>query len=141
MKCDNCPALVWEGYEYPEPHCSVGFEEDSRDFADGSEGCLHRLSTIKKRLAVYEEYEAHRYDGIGEFYERECKIEDAMADAIIKACELAEIVFASEGEDGLYKYRMSKEIPSALTEFAWRFRAELEDLGYMITERQQTTND
>lgn len=50
MKCDNCPALRYEGYEYPEPYCAAGFYEDNRDFADGSEGCLHRLSTINKRL-------------------------------------------------------------------------------------------
>ena len=52
MKCDNCPALkyYYDGYEYPEYYCAAGFYEDSRDFADGSEGCLHRLSTIEKRL-------------------------------------------------------------------------------------------
>lgn len=136
MRCDNCPALVWEGYEYPEAHCAVGYEEESRNFADGSEGCLHRLQTIQKRLKQLEEIELHQWDGIGEFYERECKIEKAMKEAIIKACELADVVFASEGEGGLYKYPMTMEIPSALHDFAWRFRAELEDLGYIITEKE-----
>ena len=138
MKCDNCPALRYEGYEYPEPYCAVGFEEESRDFADGSEGCLHRLSTIEKRLIQLEEIESHHWDGIGEFYERECKIEDAMEDAIINACKLADIILAYGDDDKLYKYNMTKEIPSILHEFAWRFRAELEDLGYEITEREST---
>ena len=138
MKCDNCPALKYEGYEYPESYCAVGFEEDSRDFVDGSNGCLHKLSTIEKRLKHLEEIEWHQWDGIGEFYERECKIEDAMEDAIIKACELVDIVFAYGIEGELYKYKMDKEIPSILHDFAWRFRAELQDLGYEIVEREST---
>ena len=50
MKCDNCPALATEGYEYPETYCSVYGEDECIEFKDGSLGCRHKLATIEKRL-------------------------------------------------------------------------------------------
>ena len=134
MKCDNCPALRTEGYEYPETYCALYPEDDCREFKDGSLGCSHRLATIEKRLEVVREAEAHQWDGIGEWYEQDQKIEQAVTEAVKEACRLADIVFASEGAEGLCKYRMDDEIPSALTEFAWRFRAALGQQGFKIEE-------
>lgn len=54
MKCCNCPALVCEGYEYPEEYCSIQVEDEVREFADGEYGCLLRRSTIEKRVAENE---------------------------------------------------------------------------------------
>lgn len=138
MKCESCPALRTEGYEYPEAFCCIYGDDEAIEFKDGSIGCRHHLKTIEKRLAINDDYEAHRWDGIGEFYERQCKLEDAMEDAIIKACDLADVVFAYGDDNCLYKYPMTKEIPSVLHEFAWRFRAELEDLGYEIVKREDS---
>ena len=142
MKCDNCPALRTEGYEYPETYCCVYGEDECLEFKDGSLGCRHRLATIEKKLAIHDDYEAHRWDRIGEWYEQDEKIENAFREAVKDTCRLADIVFASEGSDGsLCKYRMDNEIPSVLTEFAWRFRAAIEEQGYDIVKREDKSNE
>ena len=142
MKCDNCPALRTEGYEYPEEYCCVYGEDECLEFKDGSYGCRHRLATIEKRLEQLREIEDHQWDGIGEWYEQDQKIDNAVREAVKEACRLADIVFASEGSDGsLWKYRMDDEIPSALTEFAWRFRAAIEEQGYDIVKREGKSNE
>lgn len=136
MKCDSCPALRTEGYEYPESYCCVYGEDECLEFKDGSLGCRHKLATIERRLEQLREIEDHQWDGIGEWYEQDQKIDIAVREAVKEACRLADIVFASEGSDGLYKYRMDDEIPSALTEFSWRFRAALEEQGFDIIKRE-----
>lgn len=50
MKCEKCPALKKEGFEYPEYYCSIYPEDDCVDFDDGSQGCYHPLNAIKKAL-------------------------------------------------------------------------------------------
>ena len=85
LRCENCPALMTEGYEYPESYCSVYPEDDWIDFSDGSCGCRHPLNAIKKRIQENEKSEAHRYDGIIEFFQEESKKEQAVLEAILKA--------------------------------------------------------
>ena len=85
MRCDNCPALMTEGYEYPESYCSIYPECDYIDFSDGSCGCRHPLNAIKKRIQENEKSEAHRYDGIVEFFQEESKKEDVVLEAVLKA--------------------------------------------------------
>ena len=75
MRCENCPALKTEGYEYPESYCSVYPEDEIYDFDDGC-GCKHPWNAIKKRMQSNEEAEAHQYDGIVEFYQEQQKKED-----------------------------------------------------------------
>ena len=49
MKCEQCPALVIEGYEYPEEMCAFGIEGD--EFKDGTYGCRKTRKTIERDLA------------------------------------------------------------------------------------------
>lgn len=56
MKCDNCYALLQEGYEYPEYYCGLG--EYEVEFADGSIGCRRKsVSKIKDDLKTQRELE------------------------------------------------------------------------------------
>ena len=83
MKCNNCPALRIEGYEYPESYCLLG-AETTREYADGWSGCYRKLESIKKQIAKIEEQITHQYDGIDEWMvEMEIK-EKAMAAAFRK---------------------------------------------------------
>ena len=85
LRCENCPALITEGYEYPESYCSVYPEDDWVDFSDGSCGCRHPLNAINKRIQENEKFESHRYDGIIEFYQEESKKEEAILGSVLKA--------------------------------------------------------
>ena len=142
MKCDNCPALRTEGYEYPETYCCVYGEDECFEFKDGSLGCRHRLATIEKKLAIHDDYEAHRWDGIGEWYEAEMKKEQAVKEAVRNACELSEVVFAHEGlNNDLLRCEMGDEIPSFLQDFVFRFQQALEYQGYDIVKREDKSNE
>lgn len=80
MRCNHCPALRTEGYEYPESYCLLG-AETTREYADGWSGCYRKPESIRKQVAKIEEAMSHQYDGIDEWIvEREIK-EKAMADA------------------------------------------------------------
>lgn len=138
MKCDNCPALYTEGYEYPETNCAIYGEDECIEFKDGSLGCRHHRKTIEKRLAIHDDYEAHRWDGIGESYVKQCKKEQALKEAVRNACELSEVIFAHEGlSNELIRCEMDDEIPSFLQDFVFRLQCALEDNGYDIKEREQ----
>lgn len=51
MKCRYCPALLQEGYEYPEKYC--GLSEEEREFSDGENGCNRKnIEKIKKDLEI-----------------------------------------------------------------------------------------
>ena len=50
MKCEDCPALWVDGYEYPQEYC--GLEQEEIEFKDGSIGCNRKLHKIKKLLSV-----------------------------------------------------------------------------------------
>ena len=61
MKCNSCPAQWCESNEsvYPPQYgCSYGedyYDEHSREFSDGEEGCLKRLKTIERDMGkMYE---------------------------------------------------------------------------------------
>jgi hypothetical protein len=137
MKCDNCPALETEGYESPEAYCAVYPESECVEFKDGSLGCRHKLATINKKLAVRDDYEAHRWDGIGEWYQAEQEKEQAVKEAVRNACELSEVIFAYKGlNDELVRCKMDDEIPSFLQDFVFRFQQALEYQGYDIVKRE-----
>lgn len=83
MKCNNCPALRTEGYEYPESYCLLGGEQ-TRTYADGWGGCYRKPDSIRKQIAKIEEQMAHQYDGLDEWIiERDIK-EKAMMEAFEK---------------------------------------------------------
>lgn len=80
MKCNQCPALRTEGYEYPESYCLLGAEA-TREYADGWSGCYRKLESIRKQIDKIEEQLAHQYDGIDEFMAEEAIQEQAMRTA------------------------------------------------------------
>ena len=137
MRCDNCPALFTEGYEYPEAYCAVYPESECIEFKDESLGCRHRLSTIQKRLEKWEEYKAHEWDGYAEYYEHELEIEKAIKEAVLYACGIEHCTLAYEGIEGeLCKANMRDEIPSLLHDFVFRIKCYLDDNGYDIERRK-----
>lgn len=104
MRCKDCPALKYEGYEYPESYCSVYPEDDCIDFADGTNGCTHPLNAIKKRLQKNSEVESHQYDGIIEFYQTEADKEQAALESLLAALKNKECCIAHQGiENQLYQ--------------------------------------
>lgn len=66
MKCQHCPALRYEGYEYPESYCLLGGEA-TREYADGWSGCYRKPESIRKQINKIEEQMAHQYDGIDQW--------------------------------------------------------------------------
>lgn len=92
MKCEDCPALRVEGYEYPESYCAAGVPEDGKMATDS--GCKYTLDRILKRIRHRDRQEAKQYDGVDEWYTEELKTEAAMRDAM-------QTVFA-EHYGGLY---------------------------------------
>ena len=61
MKCDRCPALRTEGYEYPEEYCCIGIDGSEYEADDG---CTLHPMTIKKMVRQWE----MQYQDIGEWY-------------------------------------------------------------------------
>lgn len=142
MKCEHCPALKKEGYEYPEYYCAVYPEDECVEFKDGSLGCYHRIKTIKKLLEQYDEYRDHQWDGFAEWYEADQKLEFAVKAAIKEACDIENLSFAYKDVDGnLFEANMKDEIPSALHDFVFRFRCSLEAQGYEIKLNESTKQE
>ena len=51
MRCDRCPALETEGFEYPLDYCSIGVDEEYRnENAKGEHGCTLHYKTIAKTV-------------------------------------------------------------------------------------------
>ena len=49
MRCNRCPALETEGFEYPLDYCSIGVDEEYRnENAKGEHGCTLHYKTIAK---------------------------------------------------------------------------------------------
>ena len=80
MKCDNCPALRVDGYEYPESYCAAGVPGDGKMATDS--GCKYPLAVILKRLERRDRMADSQYDGIGDWWKEERELEDAMQTAI-----------------------------------------------------------
>ena len=99
MRCENCPALKTEGYEYPESYCSVYPEVEIYDFDDGC-GCKHPWNAIKKRMQKNEEAEAHQYDGIVEFYQEQQEKEQAVVESLLATLMKHECCIAHPFLDG-----------------------------------------
>lgn len=99
MRCENCPALKTEGYEYPESYCSVYPEDEIFDFDDGS-GCKHPWIAIKKRIQQNEETEAHQYEGIVEFYQKQQDKEQAVVESLLAALMKHECCISHEFFNG-----------------------------------------
>ena len=138
MKCENCPALKTDGYEYPETICSVYGEDEAIEFKDGSIGCRHKLSTIEKRIKMFEDYQDEFYNGYVEWAEKDEEIENAVKEAVLEACDIENIIFACQStiNNELIRANMSKEIPSHLHDFVFRLRDSLERQGFDIVKRE-----
>lgn len=80
MRCNHCPALRTEGYEYPESYCLLGAEA-TREYADGWGGCFRKPESIRKQIKKIEEQMDHQYDGIDEWVAKEELQEKAMRTA------------------------------------------------------------
>ena len=131
MKCEGCPALRQDGYEYPETYCCIYPDSECLEFKDGSIGCKHKRKTIEKRLDEYEEIIAHQYDGIGEWYEENQKKEQAIIEAILYALDKSDTILAyADCDDKLFKY---KGLP---WEFEFRLEQSLEYAGYEIRKKE-----
>ena len=48
MKCDNCPALRTDGYEYPESYCAAGVPEGGKKRTEY--GCRYSAEIIRRRM-------------------------------------------------------------------------------------------
>lgn len=86
MKCDNCPAMRTDGYEYPENYCAAGVPEDSKMYTDG--GCRYPLKAIRQRLERRNKMQSHQYDGETDGLEESMKREEAMTDALNEAISI-----------------------------------------------------
>jgi hypothetical protein len=74
MKCDGCPALHKEGFEYPEEYCFLG--EEDFEFSDGSIGCRRKsLTKIEKDLKIAREIDCEAFANecgkMVEFFQKE----------------------------------------------------------------------
>lgn len=138
MKCENCPALKTDGYDYPETICSVYGEDEAVEFRDGSIGCRHKLSTIEKRMKMFEEYQDEFYNGYVEWAEKDEEIENAVKEAVLEACDIENIIFACQStiNNELIRANMNKEIPSHLHDFVFRLRDSLDRQGFDIVKRE-----
>lgn len=66
MKCNRCPALRVEGYEYPEEYCCIGIDDDNEHATD--DGCTLHPMTIKRMVKENDEAWARQYQDCGEWY-------------------------------------------------------------------------
>lgn len=56
MRCKDCKALDYYGYEYPEWYCSAMVPEEKQEtFDDGEVGCRFSAKAIKLRMKKYDE--------------------------------------------------------------------------------------
>lgn len=144
MKCTNCPALVTEGYEYPETYCCIYPEEDIIEFANGDCGCKHPLNAIKSRVAKYETELSKQYESVGEWYEEQVSLEIATVDALISSLKRHECCIAHfrpneelsqvdvfNGED---ESRLADSLTSSIS--FWMLAA-LEDSGWSICKKKE----
>jgi hypothetical protein len=138
MKCENCPASKTDGYDYPETICSVYGEDEAVEFRDGSIGCRHKLSTIEKKIKMFEEYQDEFYNGYVEWAEKDEEIENAVKEAVLEACDIENIIFACQStiNNELIRANMNKEIPSHLHDFVFRLRDSLDRQGFDIVKRE-----
>lgn len=119
MKCESCPALERTSYEYGEYECAAGVPEDGKMKTD--EGCRYSLKRIQSRMDHIADIKARQYDGIGNFFETECDLDDAMREAIAEAFkqiaypgENLAIAFKDDG-GGLHEIGdWERELPNAL---------------------------
>lgn len=103
MKCDNCPALRTDGYEYPEKYCAAGVPEDSKMCTDG--GCRYPLKAILRRIERRDEMESHCYNGVEEWYEDAREHDEAMRCAIEEVfAENDVLLCVKTGIDKCYPY-------------------------------------
>ena len=65
MKCNRCPALRSEGYEYPEEYCCIGIDGSEYGTDDG---CTLHPMTIKKMVRKYDEAFDMLFQDICEWY-------------------------------------------------------------------------
>lgn len=100
MRCENCPALETSGYEYPESYCSIYPEDDIYDFSDGLCGCKHPMNAIRKKLKEKDAAEAHRYDGIIEFYQEEDKKEQTLLETFLEVLKENDCTIAYRDSEG-----------------------------------------
>lgn len=121
MKCDNCPALATEGYEYPESYCAAGVPDNGKMATGG--GCKYSISVIRKRMERIDRQKERQYDGILEYYQEREGLERAMRSALRKEIVEADykhiaLARKSDRNDGkLYdqtEYIINGELPMEL---------------------------
>lgn len=137
MRCENCPAMRTDGGEYPEYYCACYPEDDWEDFADGATGCRHPANAIKKKLAILDEFEEKRYEGIIEFYQERQDVEIAVTDALLDAMMLETVVLAFVNNDNSLS-RANMEVDSVPRSVAYQLIKGLESAGYEIVKKNRT---
>jgi len=85
MKCEKCPGLRVEGYEYPESYCAAGVPENGKMSTD--DGCRYTTREIIKRMERRDEMYVRQFDGIGDWYTERNGTETAMRTAIQKSLD------------------------------------------------------
>lgn len=138
MKCENCPALRTEGYEYPESYCCIYPEDEIVDFADGSCGCHHKLAVIKKKIDELEDAMSKQYEGIGEWYMQEQEKEKTLVEALYQAFEKQDVITAQKGINGkLYPYTMDKRADGIMHSIVAELIYNLDKFGYAIIKNKE----
>ena len=56
MRCEKCPALAQDGYEYPEYFCYIGIpDEETSEDKNGNWGCRYNRAYIEKHIKIVNE--------------------------------------------------------------------------------------
>lgn len=125
MKCDNCPALRSEGYEYPEYYCGAGVPENGK--MTTSSGCKYSKDKIIKRMERLDELRDRQYDGCDVFFATEDDKNRAMDKALNTALKQVgygdmTAVIAFKYDDGSFS-----EIDELNYEIGSQIRSNYED--------------
>jgi len=79
MKCINCPALLTEGYEYPETYCGIGVpDSEVIEYTDGESGCARKSKTIIKEFSRIQNEISVYYGEMGDGMAKMMMLEDEL---------------------------------------------------------------
>lgn len=124
MKCDNCPALRTDGYEFPEYYCAAGVPEDSKMYT--YDGCRYPLKVIRRRIERRDKMQSHQYDGITEFFREQEKHEDAMQTALNDALKTWGMQLCIEGSEKFFPCGGDGRLRGVPREFSEEVRTSYE---------------
>lgn len=138
MRCENCPALRIEGYEYPESYCCIYPDEETVEFPNGDLGCRHQLATIKKKIDELDKAMSKQYEGIGEWYMKEQEKEKAITEALYCSFEKQDVIAAQKDVNGrIHFYTMDKRADGVISNIAIEMLYILDKLGYEIIKKEK----